>query len=253
MEKRAVLLPALTCLIAVATAGLTGKAWAETPSPACLAAVKAANGRHKADMVPADCWRMGPLHLSMTPAQAKMILGTPGASEILTVAYRRRKYPLTRLYYGFPRNLKNWLRLAPTQIKDFHPITIRLDFFKNALVAISVDNAMRLDRPACIPSAPGHAFVHQPADFPYGFHGLTLGMKLDDVIGHFGKFAASNPGRDFHNYWPVPLAVNGASKVEGIRIATGMAFAAGGGMPDYRLTLDPRSCFITGYELKPGR
>jgi hypothetical protein len=189
----------------------------------------------------------------MTLVQAKMILGTPGASENITVTYRRRKYPVTRLYYGFPRNLKNWLRLAPAQIKDFHPVTIRLDFFKDALVAVSVDNAMRLDRPACIPSAPGHGFVHRPADFPYGFHGLTLGTKVDDVAARFGKFAASSPGHDFHNYWPVPLSVSGTSKVEGIRIASGMAFADGGGMPDFALTLDPQSCFITGYELKPGR
>jgi hypothetical protein len=237
---------------AILLIGAGAPALGETPSKACLQAVKVADARHKPDAVPADCWRMGPLHLSMTPGQAKMILGTPGASENLTVVYRRRKYPVTRLYYGFPRNLKNWLRLAPVQVKDFHPITIRLDFFKDTLVAMSVDNTMRLDRPACIPSAPGHAFVHRAADFPYGFHGLTLGGKIDDVASHFGKFAATDPGRDFRNYWPVPLAVSGAAKVEGIRIATGMAFAAGGGIADYQLTLDPRSCFITGYDLKPG-
>jgi hypothetical protein len=231
---------------------VAASAMAETPSMTCLQAVKAANAHRKPEAIPTDCWRMGPLHLSMTPAQAKMVLGTPGASETLTVNYRRRKYPLTRLYYAFPRNLKNWLRLAPAQVKDFHPITIRLDFFKDALVAISVDDTMRLDRPACIPSAPGHAFVHRASDFPYGFHGLTLGGKIDDVAARFGKFAATAPGRDLRNYWPVPLSVSGTAKVEGIRIATGMAFASGGGIADYRLTLDPRSCFITGYDLKPG-
>jgi hypothetical protein len=247
MEKRSAFALALLGFMAIAAS-----AGAETPSVKCLAAIKAANARHKLDTLPADCWRMGPLHLSMTPSQARMLLGAPGASENVTVTYRRRKYPVTRFYYAFPRNLKNWLRLAPAQVKDFHPITIRLDFFKDALVAMSVDNAMRLDRPACIPSAPGHAFVHRPPDFPYGFHGLTLGAKIDDVTARFGKFAASDPGHDFHNYWPVPLSVSGAAKVQGIRIASGMAFAAGGGIADYRLTLDPRSCFITGYDLKPG-
>jgi hypothetical protein len=225
---------------------------AETSSTDCLAAVQKANQRHRQDLVPADCWRMGPLRMGMSQMQARTLLGVPGASEDLKVTYRRRKYPITRLYYAYPRNLRNWLRLAPVQVKDFHPVNIRLDFSKDALVAISVDRAMRLDRPPCIPTAPGHAFVHKLAEFPYGLHGLTLGAKLDDAQARFGKFAGGNTARDFHQYWPVPLSFTGTSTVEGIRIASGMAFAAGGGMPDFQLTLNPGSCFIMGYDLKPG-
>ena len=249
MKRRLSLLVPLGFLVVIMRGA---PAFAETQSKDCLAAISKANAHHKADAIPADCWRMGPLRLGMSPIQAGALLGTPGAREDLTVTFRRRGYPMTRFYYAYPRNLKNWLRLAPAQIKDFHPVSIRLDFSKDMLVAISVDDTMRLDRPPCIPTAPGHAFVHRPADFPYGFHGLTLGAKLADVEARFGKFAASNAAHDFHQYWPVPLSLNGASKVEGIRIASTLPFAAGGGIPDYQLTLDPKSCFITGYALKPG-
>jgi hypothetical protein len=244
--------PRLVLLTLLAFLAPGGPAMAQTLSKDCLAAIRTANQRHKAEAIPADCWRMGPLRLGMNPIQARTLLGTPGAREDLSVTYRRKKYPVTRFYYAYPRNLKNWLRLAPAQVRDFHPISIRLDFSQNVLVAVSIDNTMRLDRPPCIPSAPGHAFVHRPADFPYGFHGLTLGAKLDDVEASFGKFAASSAGRDFHQYWPVPLSIDGASKVNGVRIASSMPFAADSGIPDYQLTLNPRSCFITGYELKPG-
>lgn len=225
---------------------------AETPSKTCLAAIKSANARHKPALVPADCWRMGPLHLGMSQAQARTLLGAPGASQAVTITYRRKKMPMMRLFYVYPRNQANWLRLAPARQANFHPITLKLDFSEGVLVAIAVDHAAHIIAPACKPSAPGHSFVHKDVDFPYGLHGLTLGASLDSVVARFGKFASSTPSRDFHIYWPVPLSVTGTDSVTGMRIATGAPFESGGGTPDFTLKLDPRSCFVTGYVLGPG-
>jgi hypothetical protein len=231
---------------------LAEPAAAETPSKTCLAAIKTATTGHKPAAIPPDCWRMGPLRLGMTLVQARTLLGVPGASQNVTITYRRKKIPMTRLFYVYPRNLANWLRLAPARQADFHPITLKLDFSKDVLVAIAVDHGAHVTPPSCKPSAPGRGFAHQDADFPYGFHGLTLGTKLTDVEGHFGKFANSNAAKDFHIYGPVPLSVEGKDIVSGFRIASGAPFESGGGTPDFQLKLDPRSCFVTGYVLGPG-
>ena len=236
----------------IAALVLAVPALAETPSKTCLAAIKTANARHRAAAIPADCWRMGPLRLGMNLAQARTLLGAPSASQTLTITYRRKKIPMTRLFYVYPRNLTNWLKLAPARQADFHPITLKLDFSKDALVAVAVGHAAHIVPPPCKPSAPGRGFVHKDADFPYGLHGLTLGAKLTDVEARFGKFASSNAAKDFHIYWPVPLSVEGKDTVSGFRIATGAPFESGGGTPDFQLTLDPRSCFVTGYVLTPG-
>jgi hypothetical protein len=249
MMKR--LCSGFAALGAIMILALTVPALAETPSKACLGAIETANTRHKPNAVPADCWRMGPLRMGMTFAQARTLLGVPGASRALSVTYRRRKFPVTRLFYIYPRNLKNWLRLAPSRQADFHPVILKLDFSKEALVAISVDNTLRVVQPVCVPTAAGHAFVRQAAAFPYGFHGLTLGAKLAEVETRFGKFAGGNASHDFHDYWPVPLSVDGDALVTGMRIASEPAFAAESGMPDFQLQLDPRSCFVTGYTLAP--
>jgi hypothetical protein len=113
-----------------------------------------------------------------------------------------------------------------------------------------VDSSARIVPPPCKPSAPGHSFVHRQGDFPYGFHGLTLGAPLASVVARFGRFASSSSKSS--QYWPVPLSVDGDKNVSGIEIATGMAFTGAGGMPDFQLQLDPRSCFVTGYALAPG-
>jgi len=225
---------------------------AETQSRTCLAVIKAANVRHRAEAVPDDCWRMGPLRLGMTLAQVRTLLGAPGSSQTLIISYRRRKYPITRLFYIYPRNLRNWLKLAPARQADFHLVALRLDFTKDGLAAISVDDNARVTPPPCRPSAPGHGFVHKAEAFPYGFHGLTLGAPLSEVVTHFGRFASSDPSRNLYNYWPVPLAVSAKDKVTSIRIATGMAFTAAAAGPDIRLQLDPRSCFVTGYTVAAG-
>ena len=151
---------------------------AETPSKTCLAAIKSANTKHKPALIPADCWRMGPLHLGMKLAQARTILGTPGASQNLAITYRRKQIPMTRLFYVYPRNQANWLRLAPARQANFHPITLKLDFSDGTLVAMAVDHVVNIIAPPCPPSAPAHAFVHKDAAFPYGLHGLTLGAQL---------------------------------------------------------------------------
>jgi hypothetical protein len=227
---------------------LAAPAWAETPSQNCLSAIKAADARHRADKVPADCWRMGPLHLGMRLDQLRTLLGNPDASQTLNLTYRRRKYPVTQLLYVYPRNLKNWLKLAPARMGDFHPVSVRLSFSGDALVAMTVRNAVRMTYETCKPSTPGPRFVHKGVDFPYGFHGLTLGASLADVQARFGRFAAKQAA----NYWPVPLAVSGNPNVEAIDIAQGMAFAGRSSAPDFRLKLDPGSCFVTGYTLAPG-
>lgn len=243
---RACLMPGL------AVALMSVPALAETPSKTCLGAIKAANSRHKPASVPADCWRMGPLHLGMSRTQARTLLGAPGASQDLSITYRRKKIPMTRLFYVYPRNQANWLRLAPAKAANFHPITLKLDFSDGVLVAMAVDHAAHIIAPPCTPSAPAHSFVHKDADFPYGLHGLTLGATLDSVVARFGKFTGSNRAKDFHLYWPVPLSVDGTDTVTGFRISTGAPFESGGGTPDFTLKLDPRSCFVTGYMLGPG-
>ncbi len=242
-------------LMAVAALALALPARAETPSRDCLAAIKAAVQRHRADRVPDDCWRMGPLKLGMSEMQARTLLGQPDASRVFTANYRRRKYALDQLLYVYPRNLKNWLRLGPARQQDFHPVTLRLAFYKEALVALTVRNDVRIAAPACVPKTAGRYFERKGVDFPYGFHGLTLGAAMDSVQPRFGRFAGQT---NTYFYWPVPLAVGGAAKVVSIDIATGMAFVNRGAPPDFQLHLDPKSCFITGYAVQaapglPGR
>lgn len=238
-------------VLAVTTA-LT-PARAETPSRSCLAAIHGAIAHHKPDAVPGDCWRMGPLHLGMSLDQARTLIGAPDASQTMPVSYRRKLIPVTQFLYVYPRNLKNWLRLAPARLADFHPDTLRLDFSRDALVAIGVGNAANLAAPPCKPSGLGRGFVRKGVDFPYGFHGLTLGAALASVEPRFGKFTGGNRMHDFHVYLPVPLLIEGKDTVSGIRIASGAPFEARGNMPDFQLGLDPRSCFVTGYALTPGR
>jgi hypothetical protein len=118
-------------------------------------------------------------------------------------------------------------------------------------VAIGVDTGARVTPPPCTPSAPGRAFVRSGRDFPYGLHGMTLGAPLASVEARFGHFTGGNRTQDFHIYSPVPLSVDGKDTVRGFRMATGAPFESGGGEPEFALKLDPRSCFVTGYVLKP--
>jgi hypothetical protein len=240
------------CLGFLLLSAFAGPALAETPSKVCLAAINAATARHKADKVPADCWRMGPLHLGMNTDQARTMLGAPDASQTFAVAYRRGNLPMTQLLYVYPRNLRSWLKLAPSRPADFHPATLRLEFSKDALVAISVGNTAHVMVPACKPSTPRRGYVRQGVDFPYGFHGLTLGAPLASIEPRFGKFTGSSPSREFHVYLPVPLSIEGTNTVSGLRIATGAPFEALGAIPDFQLKLDPRSCLVTGLSLAPG-
>jgi hypothetical protein len=198
-----------------------------------------------------DCWRIGSLKLGMTLLQTRTFLGVPGASNDVTLTYRRRKLVMTRQFYVYPRNLRNWLKLAPAGLKDFHPVTLKLDFSKGVLVAIGLDTEARITPPPCRPSAPGRAYVRGGVDFPYGLHGMTLGAPMASVEARFGRFASGNKAQDFHIYWPVPLSVDGKDTVTGFRMATGAPFESGGGEPNFVLTLDARSCFVTGYVLKP--
>lgn len=239
------------CLGFLAALALATPAVAETPSTTCLAAIKAATARHKVDKVPGDCWRMGPLHLGMNMVQARTMLGVPGASQTFTVTYRRRKLPVTQLLYVYPRNIRNWLKLAPSRVGDFHPVTLRLDFSKDALVAISVGTTAQIAAAACKPSIQRRSFVRAGLDFPYGFHGLTLGAPMAQAEPRFGKFTGR--ASDLHVYLPVPFLIEGKDTVSGLRIATGAPFEARGNMPDFQLKLDPRSCLITGLAMAPGR
>src|ERR1700742_534090 len=113
----------------VVVLGLTVPAWAETPSKTCVADIVAANSKkYRGPSVPSDCWRLGSIKLGMTMLQTRTYLGTPGASSDFTLTYRRRKVAVTRQLYVYPRNLRNWLKLAPTPQKDFHPVVLKLDF-----------------------------------------------------------------------------------------------------------------------------
>jgi hypothetical protein len=183
--------------------------------------------------------------------QTRTYLGAPDAGSDITLSYRRRKIVMTRQLYVYPRNLRNWLRLAPSRQQDFHPVILKLDFSKGLLVAIGLDTSARVTPPPCKPSAPGRAYMRGGLDFPYGLHGMTLGAPISSVAERFGKFAGGNKSGDFHIYWPVPLSVDGKDKVTGFRMATGAPFESGGGEPNFVPTLDPRSCFVTGYVLKP--
>jgi hypothetical protein len=238
-------------LLALGTPVSIMPAWAETPSKTCVADIQAANRSRRAPPVPVDCWRIGPLRLGMTQVQTRTFLGAPDVSSDFTLSYGSRKVPVTRQLYVYPRNLHNWLKLAPAHPGDFHPVTLKLDFSKGALVAIGVDTEARLTPPPCKPSAPGRGFVRSGLDFPYGLHGMTLGAPLSSVEARFGRFAGGNAAHDFHIYWPVPLSVDAKDIVTGFRMATGAPFESGGGEPDFALMLDPRSCFVTGYVLKP--
>jgi hypothetical protein len=236
----------------VVVLGLTAPVWAETPSKTCLANIVAANNKkYHGPAVPLDCWRIGSVKMGMTMLQTHTFLGAPDAGNDFTLAYRRRQVAVTRQLYVYPRNLRNWLKLVPAPQKDFHPVTLKLDFSDGKLVAIGLDTEARVTPPPCRPSAPGRAFVRGSLDFPYGLHGMTLGAPITSVTGRFGKFTGGNKTEDFHIYYPVPLSVDGKETVTGFRMATGAPFESGGATPNFVLTLDPRSCFVTGYVLQP--
>jgi hypothetical protein len=231
---------------------LTVPAMAETPSKACVANIQAATKSKRAPPVPQDCWRLGSIKLGMTALQTRTYLGTPGATSEFLLNYRRRKITVTRQLYVYPRNLRNWLKLAPARQQDFHPVTLKLDFSGGVLVAIGLDTEARVTPPACKPTAAGRTYVRDGVDFPYGLHGMTLGAPLSSVTKRFGKFVRSNRTGDFHTYLPVPLSVDGKDKVTGFRMASGPPFESGGSTPIVIPTLDRRNCFVTGYTLKAG-
>jgi hypothetical protein len=227
-------------------------AMAETPSKTCVADIQAAAKSRRAPPVPLDCWRLGSIKLGMTMMQTRTYLGMPGATREFTLRYRRRKIPVTRQLYVYPRNLRSWLKLAPARQQDFHPVTLKLDFSKGVLVAIGLDTEAKIMPPPCKPSVPGRAFVRAGQDFPYGLHGMTLGAPISSVTERFGKFARNNRAQDFHTYLPVPLSVDGKDAVTGFRMASGPPFESGGVSPNLIPTLDPRSCFVTGFVIRPG-
>ncbi len=92
-------------------------------------------------------------------------------------------------------------------------------------------------------------FQRGGADYPFNFHGIGLGAKLDAVTARFGRFAAINSSRDFANYWPVPLSFGGEGEVDEIAFATGMAFVGISGMPQFQVRRDPATCLVTGYSV----
>ena len=81
---------------------------------------------------------------------------------------------------------------------------------------------------------------------------FVLGASLASVEARFGNFASSNAAKDFHIYGPVPMSVEGKDGVTGFRFATGAPFESGGEIPEFQLRLDPRTCFVTGFELNSG-
>jgi hypothetical protein len=222
-------------------------AWAMTGEAACVAAIKSATAHHRAAAVPDDCWRMGPLTLGMTRRSAERILGSPLATRAAAMTYRRQKFALAETLYVYPRNLRNWLRLAPQTLDRFPPPTLRLFYWKDALVAIAAGNAGKIDAPDCKPQHPVTAFVRGGVDFPYDFHGVMLGAPLATVSQRFGRFANVNAAHETANYWPVPLAFSGAKGLKGITFATGMAFAGLGWEPDFQVQRDPQTCLVTGF------
>ena len=249
MKRPVLMVSAHLALIAFLALG--APAMAETPSKTCVANIQAAAKSKRAPPVPQDCWRLCSIKLGITMMQTRTYLGTPGATSEFTLNYRRRKVTVTRQLYVYPRNLRNWLKLAPARQQDFHPVTLKLDFSKGVLVAIGLDTEARIMPPPCKPSAPGHAYVRAGLDFPYGLHGMTLGAPISSVTERFGKFAGGNRTQDFHTYLPVPLSVDGKDKVTGFRMASGPPFESGGTTPTFVPTLDRRNCFVTGYVLKP--
>ncbi len=185
----------------------------------------------------------------MTRHAAESMLGVPTALHTATVTYRRQKFPLTAALYVYPRNLRNWLRLAPQPLDRFSPPTLRLFYWKDSLVAIEAGNAARVEGQDCKPSASVQAFSRGGTDFPYDFHGVILGASLATVSQRFGRFASVNTARGTANYWPVPLAFSGAKAIGEITLATGMAFAGVMWEPDFQVQRDPRTCLVTGFAL----
>ena len=222
-------------------------AWAMTGEAVCVTAFKSATARHLAATVPDDCWRIGPLTLGMTRRAAERTLGSPAATRTASVTYRRQKFALTEMLYVYPRNLRNWLRLAPQPIDRFSPPTLRLFYWKGGLVAISAGNAGKVEGPDCKQAHRAQAFNRGGKDFTYDFHGVALGMTLAAVSQRFGRFANVNTVRDTANYWPVPLAFSGAKGVREITFATGMAFAGVTWEPDFQVQRDPQTCLVTGF------
>jgi hypothetical protein len=222
-------------------------AWAMTGEAACVTAIKSATAHHRAALVPDDCWRIGSLALGMTRHLVERTLGSPTATRSAAVTYRRQKFPLTETLYVYPRNLRNWLRLAPEPLDRFSPPTLRLFYWKDALVAVAAGNTARIESGDCKPAHPARAFERGGIDFPYDFHGVTLGAPVASVPQRFGRFASVAPARGTANYWPVPLAFSGAKTVQEITFATGMAFAAAAWEPDFQLQRDPQTCLVTGF------
>ena len=220
-----------------------------TAETACVTAIKSATAHHRAAMVPDDCWRIGSLTLGMTRRSAERVLGGPLASRTAAVTYRRQKFALTETLYVYPRNLRNWLRLAPQPMDRFSPPTLRLFYWKDALVAISAGDAARVEGADCKPQHPVQAFNRGGTDFPYDFHGVMLGAPLATVAQRFGRFASVNTVRAAANYWPVPLAFSGAKTIREITFATGMAFAGVAWEPDFQVQRDPQTCLVTGFAL----
>jgi len=222
-------------------------AQALTPSSTCVAALKAANAKHRAAMVPDDCWRMGLLSLGISRVAAEGVMGPPDAFRQTGASYRRQKFGLVEAFYVYPRNLKSWLRLVPQPLERFQPITLHLLYWREKLVGIAVSHDARTDSAPCTAKTGGRVFLRGGADYPFNFHGIGLGAKMEAVTARFGRFATINASRDFASYWPVPLSFGGEGQVEEIAFATGMAFVGISGMPRFQVRRDPATCLVTGY------
>lgn len=234
-------------LVAGLLLGAPAPAWAD--NAACTAAIRGAVA-HRAS-VPAACWRVGPLTLGMTRRAAEEALGPPDQTGRRTILSRRRRTRLDTALYVFPRNLRNWLTLAPAAREDFHPATLRLAYAGDRLTAIAFGRSARIDFPACASRRnPDAGYQRGDADFPADFNGIGLEASLQQVTAAFGPFATHNRSRDFWTYDPLPIAVTGDDRVQEIGIATDAAMVGALGPAHLAASLEPASCRVSGFSVR---
>lgn len=234
----------------------TATAQVQNPTD-CITRIRAAAEQKDPSAIPAACWRIGPLALGMTSAD---VLGAIGPADYAEKDHEKiagKDTDVVHWLYVLPRNYPAQLAAHPVDRLKFRPTPLNIMFVDDRAATIVIGGGARTGPfPAsCRPqsdAATGQTAQDVNRDYRnYDFAGVRLDDPLSSIRAKFGELSQNTPG-DFQNLWPVPIAFeNDTEMVTAIEIASSIATTREFIIPDFRVSIDPNTCLISGYTILP--
>jgi hypothetical protein len=206
-------------------------------------------------VVPASCWRIGPLGLGMTEAELDRTMGAPAQSTVVADDLRPDvKYRVE--IYASP---STW----QTDLARPSASSLRLRFVEVSLRdgrVVRIDNAP----PSVIHGRTCKAVAHPPEidveadvrDFaPFQtFAGLRVGADVHVLARWFGRAPSANASHDWYAYAPAPIMIDAepeTNRITGFAIGFNWDTVTVGAPVRMTVSRDPATCRITGISFGP--